>query len=104
MKTDTKYFGPVDYEQEDILTFPRGMFGFEEEHEFLLLPFAGNGSLFCLQSLATPPLAFVMMDPFSLDPAYAPALQPDELGALDVHSSEELSYFVTCVVREQVDG
>ena len=102
MKTGTKYFGEIEYEREDVLSFPKGLFGFEEEHSFLLLPFSGNGTLFCLQSLQTPQLAFVMMDPFSLNPDYAPVLQADELAFLKVEKSEELSYFVMCVVKDPV--
>ena len=52
MQTNTKYFGAVTYEEEDVLTFPQGLFGFEEERSFLLLPFAGSdGNLLCFQSL-----------------------------------------------------
>ena len=102
MKTDTRYFGEIAYEQDDVLTFPKGLFGFEEEQSFLLLPFAGNGTLFSLQSLQTPQLAFVMMDPFSLDGSYAPILQPEELKVLGVERSEDLFYYVMCVVKDPV--
>ena len=43
-----------------------------------------------------------MMDPFSLDPSYAPVLQPDELEFLGAEQSEDLCYYVMCVVREPV--
>ena len=102
LKTDTKYFGEVAYGPEDVLSFPRGLFGFEKEREFLLLPFSGNGTLFCLQSLSEPSLAFVMMDPFSLDPDYNPIPQPDELAELDVTKPEDLAYYVMCVVKDPV--
>lgn len=102
MKTDTKYFGEVAYEEEDVLTFPRGLFGFEEERRFLLLPFAGEGTLLSLQSLAVPPLAFVMLDPFTLDENYAPELQPEDLRFLEVEDSHDLYYYVMCVVKDPV--
>ncbi len=93
MQIDTKYFGPVEYEHEDLLTFPNGLFGFESEHRFLPLPFAGsNGSLLCLQSVSTPALAFVVMDPFSLCPDYSPVLSPEELQLLGAEESGELGY------------
>lgn len=99
----TKYFGPIEYEQEDCITFPIGLFGFEEEHSFLLLPFeSGGGKLLCLQSTVTPALAFVVMDPFSLRPDYFPELAPSELEQLGVHESQELGYYVLCVVRQPV--
>ena len=103
MKTETKYFGPVEYEQEEVISFPSGLLGFEEEKDFLMLPFAGSqGNLFCFQSLKTPPLAFIAMNPFSLDPTYAPVLTPEELKLMEVETSQELCYYVLCVVREPV--
>jgi len=102
MKTDTKYFGEITYEADELLTFPKGLYGFEDEHSFLLLPFAENGTLFSLQSTTTPQLAFILMDPFSLDGSYAPALQPEELEFLEVARSQDLFYYVMCVVKEPV--
>ena len=67
MLLETKYFGQVECSREEALCFPRGLFGFEEEREFLLLPFEGSaGTLLCFQSTRTPALAFVAMDPFAL--------------------------------------
>ena len=102
MKTDTKYFGEIAYEPEELLTFPKGLYGFEDERSFLLLPFADNGTLFSLQSVKTPQLAFILMDPFSLDGSYAPILQEDELGFLQAERSEDLFYYVMCVVKDPV--
>ena len=98
MKVQSKYFGEIDCEKEDILTFPAGLFGFEEEREFLLLPLEGSAAtLLCFQSLQTPALAFVAMDPFALNPDYAPVLQAPELKALGVTESQALGYYVLCV-------
>jgi flagellar assembly factor FliW len=102
MKTDTKYFGEITYEPDELLTFPKGLYGFEDEHSFLLLPFAENGTLFSLQSTTTPQLAFILMDPFSLDSSYAPVLQAEELQFLTAERSEDLFYYVMCVVKDPV--
>lgn len=103
MKLQTKYFGSIDCEPAEVVTFPTGPFGFEEEHEFLILPFEGStGTLLCFQSVHTPALAFVAMDPFSLLPDYDPVLQPQELQSLGVKDSHELGYYVLCVVKKPV--
>ena len=39
MKFETKYFGTVEVPPDEVITFPNGLFGFEEERSFLLLPF-----------------------------------------------------------------
>ena len=103
MKLQTKYFGEIEYDADDCFSFPNGLYGFEEEKEFLLIPFEGSqSSLLCLQSIQTPSLAFMMMDPFALKPDYAPVLQPAELSALEVQQYDELCYYVMCVVRQPI--
>ena len=103
MQIRTKYFGEIDCAEADVLRFQDGLFGFEEEKEFLLLPFAGSGgTLLCFQSLKTPELAFVALNPFSLKPDYAPELQSAELEALDVEKSQDLSFYALCVVRSPI--
>ena len=103
VKLHTKYFGEIEYAQEDLLHFTAGPFGFEEEQEFLLLPFEGSaGTLLCFQSTRTPALAFVAMDPFALLPEYTPVLQPQELEELGVSDSQELGFYVLCVVKKPV--
>lgn len=103
MKADTKYFGQVDYQNTDVLHFENGLFGFEEEKQFLLIPFAGSaGNLLCFQSLTTSGLAFVAMNPFSLKPDYAPVLSPSELKAAGVERSQDLCWYALCVVRNPI--
>ena len=99
----TKYFGELECPEEELIRFPRGLFGFEEERSFFLLPFQGSGgSLLCFQSARTPHLAFVAMNPFSLKPDYAPVLTAEELRELGVERSEELCFYALCVVRSPV--
>ena len=102
MLLQTKYFGQLDCPEEQVLQFPKGLFGFEEEKRFFLLPF--EGSLLCFQSVATPALAFVAVNPFFLKPDYAPVLTREELEELGVERSEELCFYALCVARNPVAG
>lgn len=103
LQLDTKYFGHITYSPEDVLEFPNGLFGFESEKQFLLLPFSGSqGNMLCLQSVAAPSPAFILMNPFSLKPDYAPVLSKEELKLMGVSQSHELCYYVMCVAKEPV--
>lgn len=103
MNLETKYFGRITYNSEDVLEFPNGLFGFEQEKHFLLLPFSGSqGNMLCLQSILAPSPAFILMNPFSLKPDYAPVLSGEELQLMGVSHSYELCYYVMCVAREPV--
>ncbi len=103
MLLQTKYFGQVDCPEEHVFRFAGGLFGFEDEKRFALLPFEGSdGSLLCFQSVSTPQLAFVAVNPFSVKPDYAPALAEPELRELGVERSEDLCFYALCVVRSPV--
>lgn len=105
LKLQTKYFGEVEYKAEDIIRFPAGIIGFEEEQAFLLLPFESSGGrMLCLQSVKTPALAFVVLDPFSLQPDYAPELEQAELKQFGVTDAGELGFYVLCAVKNPVSA
>lgn len=103
LKLQTKYFGEIEYEAGDVVHFPEGLFGFEEERGFLLLPFDGGG-LLCLQSVKTPALAFVVLDPFTLKPDYTPELEPSDLKAFGVSEAGDLGFYVLCAVKNPVSA
>lgn len=103
LKIQSKYFGEIEYEDKDIIRFSTGPFGFEEELEFLILPFDGSrGSMLCLQSIRTPALAFVVLDPFTLMPDYDPVLEEGDLRQFGVKDAGELGFYVLCVVKNPV--
>lgn len=103
MQLNTKYFGTISCSEDSFLHFPNGLFGFEDETEFVLLPFDGSqGTLLCFQSKSTPELAFVAVNPFSLDPTYRPTLMQEELTQLGVTQNEALSFYALCVVKDPV--
>ena len=104
MKLQTKYFGEIDYEPSDLIHFSVGLFGFDQEHDFLLLPFEGGRGMLCMQSVSTPMLAFVALDPFALDPGYTPVLQKSELDDFGVEDSQSLCYYVLCAVKKPVSN
>lgn len=80
MKYQSTRFGELDVTDDAIFNFPGGLYGFEEETRFALLPFdpAIDSPLEWLQSLTTPELAFVVADPAPFMPAYEVALTADD--------------------------
>ena len=105
LKLQTKYFGEIEYEEKDVVRFPAGIIGFEEEQAFLLLPFDGSGGgMLCLQSVRTPALAFVVLDPFTLKPDYAPELERAELKQFGVTEVGDLGFYVLCAVKNPVSA
>ena len=78
MKINNKYFGEIEYAAEEKLRFSEGLFGFEEQKEFLPIPFeAGSDALICLQSLEDEDLSFVLLNPFLFFVDYDPKISED---------------------------
>ncbi len=98
----TKYFGDIDVKDEEIITFEPGIFGFEEDTKFVLLSFLddeGESSedfVLCLQSVSEPYLAFILMNPYYIDPSYDPYTIPEE-ELLDMGITETTKHSVFCI-------
>lgn len=100
----TKYFGAIDCDPDELFHFPAGLPGFESEHEFLLIPFEeSGGGLYSLQSAVTPALSFFVMDPFVLVADYTPELTAADLQELGVSQWNELSYGVLCSFKSPAE-
>lgn len=60
---DTRFHGTLTIEESDILTTDYPILGFSSERQFVLLPHEADSPFLYLQSLATPTLAFICIDP-----------------------------------------
>ena len=96
---DTKDYGTIEYEESDLIHFTDGLFGFNDLKDFIPLVLDENEDNTMLQSIENTDIAFVIINPFSLDPDYNPVLSPEELSYLGVKSEDDLSYYVICVLR-----
>ena len=103
MKINNKYFGEIEYEAEEKLSFPDGLFGFEEHKEFLPIPFEeGTDTLICLQALADQDLSFIWLNPFAFFVDYDPQISKEDQTAIGSPKEEDISYYVIGVIRDRV--
>lgn len=99
------YFGNISYTKEDIVYFPNGLFGFEEETDFLPLPFdPASDFMLSLQSVKTPSLSFIIMNPFYLLPSYEPYLSKEDQKLLQISKDfeKDISYYVISVIHDEI--
>ncbi len=98
----TKDYGTIDYEEQDLFYFPDGIFGFQEIKHFLPLCLneQEDTTMLLFHGIENPNTAFGVIDPFALDENYSPRLTNEELSYLGVKASNELSYYVICVFKE----
>ena len=103
MEINAKYFGQVSYDKNEAIHIINGLIRFEAYTEYLPIPFhEDSDSLISLQSLEDETLSFILMNPFGILADYSPSLSDEELKELDAEASEDLSYYVVCVMRDSV--
>ena len=90
MKVDTSRFGTLDIPDNEIVQFPDGLYGFEKETEFTLLPFNPNveSPMEWLQSVKSSHLAFVITDPYMYLQDYKPKLSEEDKKRVKLESNE----------------
>lgn len=100
---DTPYYR-LQYEQEDELTFPAGLFGFANEKRFLLVEQEQLAPLLALQSLSTPPLCFLVVPLGLVVPDYTFAMGAEERDLLGIAGPTEGKYHRFGIVTIRRDG
>lgn len=103
MQIETKAFGIVDINEEDVLKFTGPILGFEDIHEYVVLHDQSKpGSFFWLQAVGHKEPAFVVAEATSLVADYKPNFSEDELASLELENSEELKTLLIVRIPENV--
>lgn len=99
---NTKYFGDITIGTDEIITFPTGLFGFDNMTKYVLLSFKDDNDessedfLMCLQSVEDADLAFIVMNPYYICSHYDPYQVSDKL-LEGISLGEQTKHTVTCV-------
>ena len=104
MELHTKHFGKIEVKKENIITFPDGIPGFEEEKEFTIIQNPDENLPFhWLQAINEGVLAFVIMNPFIFRPDYDFKISEGVLKKLKIESKEQISIWTIVRVPEKVE-
>ncbi|SFD41935.1 flagellar assembly factor FliW [Bacillus sp. OV194] len=101
MELKTKFHGYIEVKQENVITFEHGIPGFEEENEFVILPFEDT-PFSIMQSVATPGLAFVTADPFMYFPEYDFTLPESVVNELEIKEQQDIFIQVIVTLRDEL--
>lgn len=100
MKLQTKYHGEVEVQEEEILHFAKGIPGFLEEKQFIMLPLSDDGVYSILQSVETQYLAFVITNPFHFFKDYDFELETTVVEDLELQSEQDVQVFAILTVED----
>lgn len=102
MQVETARFGLIDVADDRILSFPDGLPGFPDAHQFALIDVADNDVVYWLQCLDDPGLAFMAAVPWPFFPDYEPEIDDDSQAALGLtDAADAMVLCLLTVHREQ---
>ncbi|MDD2495774.1 MAG: flagellar assembly protein FliW [Tissierellia bacterium] len=102
INVETRDFGNILVNKEDIINFSYGMYGFEEFKRYIILKDDNEEDVMFLQSLDNSDLSFVLIDPYIIFREYEPILYKEDLSELNVKNELELKFLVIAIIGENV--
>jgi flagellar assembly factor FliW len=91
-------FGPLDIDEEKIITMTTPFLGFTAERRFILLPHGPDSVFWWLQSVDNPDLAFVVIQPAKIVPQFQPAIPAQLRQEVQATTPEELEILVILTI------
>lgn len=91
---ETTRFGQIEYTEEEIIDFEKGIPGFEQEQKFILVKIDSEGQmnpLAFLQSIQTAELSFIIANPFFFYTDYEFNLDDSTKEELEIKELEDIA-------------
>ena len=92
-KVYTSRFGEIEVDENKIVHFKEGIPAFEDEHEFVILPYEEDSPYYFMQSLQSPDLAFLLTIPFLFFNDYSFEIDDATIKELGIENSENVFYY-----------
>ncbi|MDF2946836.1 MAG: Flagellar assembly factor fliW [Bacillales bacterium] len=104
MKLATKYHGEVEIHDNEIITFEKGIPGFEEEKNFVIIPYDNKSPFYILQSTKNEELAFITVDIFTFYSDYYYDLSKNDIELLQVSDPADVITLGIVTVKEELNN
>lgn len=103
MEINTKYHGVKEYLEEDIITFKRGLPGFEDLRKFILFSVEENESFSILQSIEDDSIGIVTIPPFGIFENYEVNLKDELLHELCIKQENDVMVLSTVTISSNIN-
>ncbi len=94
------FFNHLVYSENDVITFPAGIPGFESYREFVLVSIAEYAPFEWLVSIKGSPLRFAIINPMLFRPDYQPATIKKQFDDMEIEKSQDVLLYTIVTIRE----
>lgn len=91
--------GKIEYEEKDILTFERGILGFNDLRKFILVDLKGYEPFKLLHSLENNEIGMILTSPYEFFEDYKIKLNDETIEHLKLISSQEVLVYTTVTLN-----
>ncbi|MDF2882741.1 MAG: fliW [Clostridiaceae bacterium] len=102
MKLNTKYHGIKNYEENDIITFEKGIPGFDNFKKFILFDVENNDVFKVLHSIENNEIGFLVVSPFDVDKSYEFNIDDDTIYYLKIKEPSDAMVLSTVTLNSKV--
>lgn len=102
MKFISKIHGEIEYEENNIITFKKGLPGLNELKKFVLLDMQGYEPFKLLQSLEDDEIAMIVVSPYEFFKDYEVKLSKETIKNLKIDSQEQVNIITTVTLNSDV--
>lgn len=103
MKINTINFGEIEIAEDKIIFFQEGLPAFEDEKQFVIILNEDEDNPFhFLQSINTPELSFVILNPFEIFKDYDILLPETAISKLKIKNEEDVVIYTMVVIPEDM--
>ena len=103
MELNTKYHGVREYDENDTITFKKGLPGFESLKNFILFSVEENELFSILQSVEDANIGIVVMSPFSAVNDYEFRLSDEKISELHIEAPEDVLVLSTVTLSSRAE-
>ena len=104
MQINTALFGPQEIQDDEIITFPQGLPGFEENTRFKVFHEEGKPTVHWLQSVDDEDVCLSVMEPQKLNLAYEFSINDEQSALIEMQNEDELLVFVIISKDNSIDS
>lgn len=90
MIIQTRFFGDVEINDEEIFVFPEGVLGFEDSRKFVLLDVPKNDLFKILQDVERKYVSFVIAVPWGIQGGYDISIPDEDLFRIQIQRKEQV--------------
>ena len=95
--------GKIEYEENEILTFEKGIPGFQNLKKFVIKEVSNESPFNIMQSVEDKDIGFILISPFLVNDKYEIKLKDETIRFLEIQDSKDVLLYTIVNLKEKIE-